>query len=465
MRELLVVKTTPVYGASKTSATVNTATSPEMLAEGAIGIYYIKKSTGAPTLLLSTATDLSTAITDTELPAAKIKFMYAIGTATSCEITAEIPSEDILALIGKEFAAGVKQSWYIGYNGVTGDFNTPATINNYDEAGVEIFARRVGTNVQDDFAIYNASLASGDTKFNIASKVCDAVNIAVLNPKAVAEVNTNLLTGGAVLVAGTSISFVKGSNVATVVGTFTNLATGNYLQLGMVPSANVIGAAPTALNGAVYYINDLTGGVLTLDRAYSGETQTVSASGSSIVIDNVIVPSMGVFAHVYRTATVPTAWGVRITALDAVTAIDVSTYGIIAINRTGLVTTQGATRTAGVAQSLGSGTPFLMKKLEDRVFIEAGNYQTLDATIPKAVSNLVTTAGYDLYQLTYKEGTGLDARVISNDVYFAFEQGAAAGANGSGTVFLALISLIGGLTATPIAQVVTPLKSTVVANG
>lgn len=462
MRELLVVKTTPVYGASKTSATVNTATSPEMLAEGAIGIYYIKKSTGAPTLLLSTATDLSTAISDTDLPAAKIKFMYAIGTALSCEITAEIPSEDILALIGKEFAAGVKQSWYIGYNGTSGSFNLPATVNNYDEAGVEIFARRVGTNVQDDFAIYNASLASGDTDFNVASKVCDAVNIAVLNPKAVAEVNSNIL--GTAIAAGTSITFVKGSNSATVVGTFTSLATGDYLQLGMVASANVIGAAPAAGNVATYKVLTLAGGVITLDRAYSGENQTVSASGSSIVIDNVIVPSMGVFAHVTRTGTAPTSVGVRITALDAVTAIDVSTYGIIAINRTGLVTTQGATRTAGVAQSLGSGTPFLMKKLEDRVFIEAGNYQTLDATIPKAVSNLVTTAGYDLYQLTYTKGTGLDARVISNDVYFAFEQGAAAGANGSGTVFLALISLIGGLTATPIAQVVTPVKSSVVAN-
>ena len=464
MRELLVVKTTPVYGASKTSATVNTATSPEMLAEGAIGIYYIKKSTGAPTLLLSTATDLSTAISDTELPAAKIKFMYAIGTATSCEITAEIPSEDILALIGKEFAAGVKQSWYIGYNGTSGSFNLPATVNNYDEAGVEIFARRVGTNVQDDFAIYNASLASGDTDFNVASKVCDAVNIVTFNKKAVAEVNTNIL-GTAIAGSGAEIAFVKGSNYATVTGTVTSLASGEYLQLGMVASANVIGAAPAAGNVATYKVLTLAGGIITLDRAYSGETQTVSASGSSIVIDNVIVTGNGVFAHVTRTGTAPTSVGVRITALDAVTAIDVSTYGIIAINRTGLVTTQGATRTAGVAQSLGSGTPFLMKKLEDRVFIEAGNYQTLDATIPKAVSNLVTTAGYDLYQLTYKEGTGLDARVISNDIYFAFEQGAAAGANGSGTVFLALISLIGGLTATPIAQVVTPLKSSVVANG
>jgi hypothetical protein len=452
MRELLVVKTTPVYGASKTSASVNTATSPEMLAEGAIGIYYVKKSTGAPTLLLSTATDLSTAITDTDLPAAKIPFIYAIGTATSVEITDNVPAENIISLIGKEFAAGVKQGWYIGYNGTTGDLVIP-TIATYDEAGIDVTVRRMGTNVEDDHALYNASLTLGDSKFNVASKICDAVNVATLNPKVLAEVNSNLV--GSAIAAGTSIAFVKGSNSATVVGTFTSLATDDYLQLGMIPSANVIGAAPTAGNVATYKVLLLSGGVITLDRAYSGETQTVSAAGSSIVIDNTTVTGNGVFAHVTRTGTAPTSVGVRVTSLDALSAIDISTYGVIA---------PATLRTAGNTQSLGSGTPFLMKRLEDNMFIEAGNYQTLDATVPKAVSKLVTTAGYDLYQMTYKKGTGLDARVIANDVYFAFEQGAA-GANGSGTVFLALISLIGGLTATPIAQVVTPLKGTVTANG
>jgi hypothetical protein len=451
MRELLVVKTTPVYGASKTSASVNTATSPEMLAEGAIGIYYVKKSTGAPTLLLSTATDLSTAITDTDLPAAKIPFIYAIGTATSVEITDNVPAENIISLIGKEFAAGVKQGWYIGYNGTSGNIVIP-TIATYDEAGIDVTVRRMGTNVEDDYALYNASLTLGDGIFEVASKICDAVNVATLNPKVLAEVNSNIL--GSAIAAGTSIAFVKGSNSATVVGTFTSLATGDYLQLGMIPSANVIGAAPAAGNVATYKVLTLAGGIITLDRAYSGETQTVSAAGSSIVIDNATVTGNGVFAHVTRTATAPTSVGVRVTSLDALSAIDVSTYGVIA---------PATIRTAGNAQSLGSGTPFLMKRLEDNMFIEAGNYQTLDATVPKAVSKLVSTAGYDLYQMTFKKGTGLDARVIANDVYFAFEQGAS-GANGSGTVFLALISLIGGLTATPIAQVVTPLKGTVAAN-
>lgn len=438
MRELLVVKTTPVYGASKTSATVDTATSPEMLAEGAIGIYYIKKSTGAPTLVLGAGTpSLATAISDTGLPVSKIKFMYAIGTATSCEITTEIPSEDILTLIGKEYASEVKQSWYVGYNGVSGNISIPATIATYDEAGIDVTVRRLGTNVEDDYALYNASLTAGDGIFNVASKICDAVNVVRVNPKVLAEVSVPTYTG-AVGAGITGVVLIKGSNQFTVTGTIGSLVVDDYITFSMTPLTNVVNTtAPTGLTGNTYKITAISSLTVTIDRNYSGESQTFTTTTGFV-----------------RTATPPTSVGVRVTSLDALSAIDISTYGVIA---------PATMRTAGNAQSLGSGTSFLMKRLEENMLIEAGNYQTLDATVPKAISKLVSTVGYDLYQMTYKKNTGLDARIIANDVYFAFEQGIS-GANGSGASFLAIISLIAGVNSTAVDQVVNSLKGTVDAN-
>jgi len=444
MRELLVTKPLE-YAASKTSSAADAATSPEMLAEGAIGIYYITKSTGAPTLIPAGTPTLAAAISATGLPVSKIQFIFALGTATSVEITEGVSSEFIQSVIAKEYALGVKQTWYIGFNGTIGDFNTPSTINNYDEAGIEIFARRLGTNVQDDFAIYNASLALNDTKFNIASKLCDAVNIVVLNPKALAEVNTEVLTADdAIAGASTTITFVKNSNVVTTSGTFSQaITTGDYLQVSMVAATNLIQAVtPTVITGVTYKVLNSTAGVVTLDRAYSGESQVLPIAS---------------IAGLVRSTVAPVSVGVRVTSLDALTAIDVSTYGVISINRTNTNPTQGATRTLGVAQSLGSGTTFLMQKLESQLFIEAGNYQTLDATIPKAVSKINTSAGYDTYQLKYKKGTGLDGRNIENDIYFAFEDGTYTGTKAQ-VIFDTLIKLITGVNQTTVSQVTNSVR-------
>jgi hypothetical protein len=406
-----------------------------MLAEGAIGIYYITKSTGAPTLIPAGTPTLAAAISATGLPVSKIKFMYAVGTATSVEITEGISSDSIISVISKEFAAGVKQSVYVGYNGTSGNIVIP-TIATYDEAGIDVIIRRLGNNVEDDFALYTASLLLGDGKFEVASKLCDAVNVATLNPKVLAEVNTEVLTADdAIAGASTTITFVKNSNVVKTSGTFSQaITTGDYLQVSMVAATNLIQAVtPTVITGVTYKVLDSTAGEVTLDRAYSGESQ--------------ILPIASI-AGLVRSTVAPTSVGVRVISLDPLSGFDLSTYGVIA---------PATIRTAGTAQSLGSGTNFLMKKLESNMLIEAGNYQTLDATVPKAASKLVSTAGYDTYQLTYKKGTGLDARNIENDVYFAFEGGTYTGTKAQ-VIFDTLIKLITGVNQTTVAQVTNSVR-------
>lgn len=429
MRELLVTKPLE-YAASKTSSAADAATSPEMLAEGAIGIYYITKSTGAPTLIPAGTPTLAAAIAATELPVSKIKFIYALGTATSCEITEGISSDSIISVVSKEYAAEVKQSWYVGYNGTSGNIVIP-TIATYDEAGIDVTVRRLGTNVEDDYALYNASLTVGDGIFEVASKICDAVNVARVNPKVLAEVSVPTYTG-AVGAGITGVVLIKGSNQFTVTGTIGSLAVNDYITFSMTPLTNVVNTtAPTGLTGNTYKITAISSLTVTIDRNYSGESQTFATTTGFV-----------------RTVTAPTSVGVRVTSLDALSAIDISTYGVIA---------PATIRTAGNAQSLGSGTSFLMKKLEENMLIEAGNYQTLDATVPKAASKLVSTVGYDTYQLTYQKGTGLDARVIANDVYFAFEDGTYTGTKAQ-VIFDTLIKLITGVNQTTVAQVTNSVK-------
>jgi hypothetical protein len=266
--------------------------------------------------------------------------------------------------------------------------------------------------------------------------LCDAVNVATLNPKVLAEVNTEVLTADdAIAGASTTITFVKNSNVVKTSGTFSQaITTGDYLQVSMVAATNLIQAVtPTVITGVTYKVLDSTAGEVTLDRAYSGESQ--------------ILPIASI-AGLVRSTVAPTSVGVRVISLDPLSGFDLSTYGVIA---------PATIRTAGTAQSLGSGTNFLMKKLESNMLIEAGNYQTLDATVPKAASKLVSTAGYDTYQLTYKKGTGLDARNIENDVYFAFEGGTYTGTKAQ-VIFDTLIKLITGVNQTTVAQVTNSVR-------
>jgi hypothetical protein len=431
MKELLITKHAVAYAAAKsTPTTIDTATTPDLLAEGSVGIYYTSNSTKLPALVIGTgiaAINVAEAAIVTEVALSKVKFFVAIGTATGADVKYGFSAEQVISALSREYADPVKQQWYVGYDGSTAskDFNLTSgnktALMNYDSAGVKVDYRgaALGT-TEDDYKYFNASLSAGDTEWEIASKLADAVNrqTTAVN-KLVAEVSVPTYTGA--VGALTAANFTKGSNVFTVTAAG-DLAVGDYITLTMNPLTNLIvtGTAPTGLTGATYKIIAVASTTtFTIDRNYSGETQTIAA-----------------FTGFVRTTSAPATIGVRLISAVVGTNFDVSSTGVLGLSRDSTDANRnysGADLTLVVGGNLGSGTPAQVAKLEKDVFIEHGQYAYQDGLMRRAVSKVVTPAvisgnslgGYDLYFIKYRPTGPSDS--TDSDLIFAFEEVAASG--------------------------------------
>lgn len=467
MKELLITKSATVvaYGGTKTApTTADGATSPDLLAEGAIGIYYPSASTKKLELLIGTgtaSTNVAAAVTAAKLPLDKIPFTFAIGTATGAEIKFPIAAKDVLSAISREYADPIKEQWYIGYDGSTStkDFNLTAgnktALMNYDIAGVKIDYRTAGLGtVEDDYKFFNASLSAGDTEWEIASKLCDAINRPTTAPnKLVAEVSVPTYTG-AVGAGITGVSLVKGSNQFTVTGAIGNLVVGDYITFSMTPILNTVNTtAPTGLTGATYKITAISSLTVTIDRNYSGETQTFTTTTGFV-----------------RTASAPATIGVRLISAQVGTNFDVSLTGILGVSRDSTDVNRnysGADLTLVVGGTAGSGTPAQVAKLEKDVFIEHGMYAYQDGLMKRPTSKVVTPAvvsgnslgGYDLYMIKYRPTGPSDS--TDSQVIFAFEEYASTGIE---SITVGLLNAIYGVDDTATAATTNSVKSKISAS-
>lgn len=460
MKELLITKHAVAYAAAKsTPTTIDTATTPDMLAEGSVGIYYTNATTKLPALLIGTgtlATNLAAAVTAAKTPLNKIQFIFAIGTATGADVKYGVSPECVISAVSREYADPIKQQVYVGYDGSTAskDFNLTAgnktALMNYDVAGIKVDYRgaALGT-TEDDYKYFNASLSAGDTEWEIASKLADAVNrqTTAVN-KLVAEVSVPTYTGA--VGALTAANFTKGSNVFTVTAAG-NLAVGDFITLTMNPLTNTIvtGTAPTGLTGNTYKIIAVASTTtFTIDRNYSGETQTIAA-----------------FTGFVRTVTAPATIGVRLISSQIGTNFDVSTTGVLGLSRDSIDANRnysGADLTLVIGGTLGSGTPAQVAKLEKDVFIEHGQYAFPDGLMRRAVSKVVTPAvvagnslgGYDLYIIKYRPTGPSDS--TDSDLVFAFEEVATTGIS---SVTVGLLNIIFGVDSTGITITANATKS------
>ena len=460
MKELLITKHAVAYAAAKsTPTTIDTATTPDMLAEGSVGIYYTNATTKLPALLIGTgtlATNLAAAVTAAKTPLNKIQFIFAIGTATGADVKYGVSPECVISAVSREYADPIKQQVYVGYDGSTAskDFNLTAgnktALMNYDVAGIKVDYRgaALGT-TEDDYKYFNASLSAGDTEWEIASKLADAVNrqTTAVN-KLVAEVSVPTYTGA--VGALTAANFTKGSNVFTVTAAG-NLAVGDFITLTMNPLTNTIvtGTASTGLTGNTYKIIAVASTTtFTIDRNYSGETQTIAA-----------------FTGFVRTVTAPATIGVRLISSQIGTNFDVSTTGVLGLSRDSIDANRnysGADLTLVIGGTLGSGTPAQVAKLEKDVFIEHGQYAFPDGLMRRAVSKVVTPAvvagnslgGYDLYIIKYRPTGPSDS--TDSDLVFAFEEVATTGIS---SVTVGLLNIIFGVDSTGITITANATKS------
>ena len=189
--DLLIGKSVK-YAASKASATTETATSPDLLRQGAVGIYY-KASDGLLTLVTA-ANSLANLVSGADTTADNISYTFAVGSDTSAYVTKEITPADVKRFFAKEYAVASRQISYVGYDGVDaskdlqiiGGTGTNGAIVNYDEASLGFETRFNESAPVEDKSTVSATLMAVDNKVVVASKLsvlCDNPKTLLFNPE------------------------------------------------------------------------------------------------------------------------------------------------------------------------------------------------------------------------------------------------------------------------------------------
>jgi hypothetical protein len=196
------------YAASKASTTADTATSPELLKDGAIGFY-----TETGTLIPAAGTGMSTAT----------RFFIAQGTSTGCIVTPILDKRSTLKTkYNKDYTAPVRQVSYVGYNGSTGSLATPSIAND-DEALIKIIETTVGRQVfpkQTYTAILDASQTDVDIAAELAYEINNVAFATQTSDFVVAEVvSDGTLSNYAITGTTPTVTFTNGSRVVTLGGT------------------------------------------------------------------------------------------------------------------------------------------------------------------------------------------------------------------------------------------------------
>ncbi len=424
MEHLIVGKAAVKYGASKTNAAVNTAVSPADLADGSVGIFGLCND-GKTRLITSVASDtgaktyVTTFTAGTNATYGGKKFFWAVGTSDSCLTTNPVEykaSMDSIATRGVENVLPLRQLSYVGYNPVDaiGTLNlSTAVLNDSISLGVQY---TYGVESIYNVKNYNTGLIVGDTVYEQIRKLVAAINSdspAILQADIVGAVGT----AGTAMSAGTAIAVTKGS--ATITGTgMTVLAANNWIRIannqplsGASTNINRPTAAATAANGVLYKILAASATSITLDRPYTGETQTGLT-----------------FSTLFHTveSALSTNLGIRLIGVTNPNIANYPKYPNFIYDFTGLDNLENATIYDNPASGVtgfrgfttGSGTTNQLLDLEKRAIVFSGGQSLFgDATLQWAkgfVSRVDTTCNtYDMYFTTYIPDIQLSSTVGS----------------------------------------------------
>jgi hypothetical protein len=360
------------YAASKASTTADTATSPELLKDGAIGFY-----TETGTLIPAAGTGMSTAT----------RFFIAQGTSTGCIVTPILDKRSTLKTkYNKDYTAPVRQVSYVGYNGSTGSLATPSIAND-DEALIKIIETTVGRQVFPK-QTYTAILDASQTDVDIAAELAYEINNVAFATQTSDFVVAEVVSDGTL--SNYAITVTNGSRVVTLGGTTPTIdvAVGDYIKFNA-------SATPTNANGVVYKVTAISAGVsFTLDRAFEGTTQTLTEAE-------------GEGTRLKKVASITEA-GVRLTSASDGKHFRLAVGGSI----------EDATITYTTPFNPGSGTYAQVSQLEkDFTGASRGSWNKVGpyATYGTPTLYADSTATYDMYNITTinqnKDKSGMDGSI------------------------------------------------------
>jgi hypothetical protein len=356
------------YAASKASTTADTATSPELLKDGAIG-FYLEDGT----LIPAAGTGMSTAE----------KFFIAQGTADGCIVGPILDKRLTLKTkVTQDYTAPVKQVTHIGYNGSTGDLATP-TIAENDEATIKIINTTGGRQVFPK-QTYNAVLSASATDYEIALALVNEINSTAFATGTDDFAIANVISDGTHAEFDNNVTVTNGSATVTFAtdstygGGATNLVVGDFIQLqGYLFEVTAVASATS----------------VTIDREYTGATETI-AVGSTV--------------NAATRVTSITAYGVEIEAAQDGDHFRVAVGGVI----------EDATITYSTPFNPGSGTyAQIAKEEKDAAGASRGYWNRVGpyASYPEFTLFADSTATYDQWKVittnAYKDKTGMGASI------------------------------------------------------
>lgn len=369
MKKILITKDVN-YGASKGSATANTAVTPDMLAVGALGIYGIDPASANNPNTLALITDGGSDAAG-KVPAASYKgtqLMLYVGTANG-PVRVLPMQKDKLHITSSKYTAPVKGVTYVGWNGTEGTLNL-GTVLERDEAEV-VSIEDLEQNRTKNRVSFSSALKANDDGFTVLTKIVSAYNklVAVDSYKDVHLLE--IVSNGTFSALAQNATVVNGSKTVTFAGNVT-VATGAMLRIAGITYKVSVGVT--------------AGTEITLDKEYAGESGTVLA------------------ANIGTLATI-TEYGLKITNKENFRVFDFAVRGVL----------EDATITYAVVVSQGSGAPEKVLAIEKDSRAYRGVFDQIVSYMPMIGLNTDASTNYDMYNIV--ANNSIELKDQTNEVF------------------------------------------------
>lgn len=364
MNSLLIAKN--VKYATDTSDTANSAVTPDMLADGSVGIYGIHNSVTNPNrevLITDGGSEAAGKVPAASFNGSKIKI--CIGRPADANGNSRFYASPYIQLNGGAkklqvsavaYVAPVAKKIAVGYNGTSGNLNTPTIVKYADgqmivsDTGSNITAGRLPLDSRIFSSIATTDLTDYGVVLNLVKDVIVRTDVQV---KAIILSST----AGAAITNTATVAAVKGE---------TSLTTSAAHGVGVGDFVRLAGDTYKAITGT-------TGSTLVLDRPYQGANATIA---------NAAALDLG---------TDPGTIGVEFESTNDNYDFTVQLNGFFVDSD--ITITQ--------AFNAGIGTSAQLKKVEKQVLSEQhGTSDQITRYIPNPASMVADANNYDQYVIT-----------------------------------------------------------------
>lgn len=258
------------YGASKSSATQNTALNPADLAAGAVGVYGIHTTGGTNLNKLVLITDGGGEAAGKIQAASFVgsEVFIAVGKTVGCEVSQPIQvgtigEAGLRKATGAKYVAPTRGEVRIGYNGTSGSLNLPTVVKGMDFTVSVINRSYKVSGYRQPFQKIQLSAqaqANGESAYTLLKRWLAAVNLRTDNifiDKALIKILHN---GTGAVFANAAIATVTNGSATVTTDAAHGVTAGDAISLGGDYYLTIAGTASTTI---------------VLDRPYQGASGTV----------------------------------------------------------------------------------------------------------------------------------------------------------------------------------------------